>query len=272
MSVLSRRNFLMVVINSLAIGVLIWTLFVFFYQYIVAIGHGKGVITAFGNARILSALWLSFSSACVTAVLAVILGVPLGYFFAVKNFPGKTVVTTLAIDVPQTFPPVAEGIIFLLMLGPNSPFHVNIAYTFSALVLAKFFVSAPFVVALSMRKFLEIQNSGLDVIAQTLGAHPLQVFWTVYVPLALRDIIAGVAICWSRAMGELGGSMLFAGIIPFKTEIVPTFIAKAAEDSAMADQALAATILVTLLSAIALILFKTVATGSALWKVLFYKP
>jgi len=260
------------IVYTLAIAVLLWTLFVFFYQFIEAIGQGRGVITAFGNARILSALWMSITSASVTALFAILLGVPLGYFFATNNFPGKTVIQTLAIDVPQTFPPVAEGIIFILMLGPDSPFHINLSYTFIALVIAKFFVSAPFVIALSTRKFLEIQNLGFDTIAQTLGAHPLQVFWSIYLPLAMRDIMAGVAICWSRAMGELGGSLIFAGVIPFKKEIIPTFIAKIAEDSTLIDQALAATILVTTFSAIALILFKTIAPGSALWKGLFYSP
>lgn len=246
-----------------------WMLFVFLYQFIAAFGYGTPVLVAFGNTRILYALWISIASACVTSVLAVILGIPLAYFFMAVPFRGKIIIETLTIDVPQTFPPIAEGIIFMAMLGPESPFHINLAYTFTALVLAKFFVSAPFVIALTLRKFLEIQKTGLDVIARSLGAHPLQVFSTVFIPLALRDIMAGISICWARAMGELGGSLIFAGAITYGTEIIPTFIAN---NSSVTDQALAATILVTVFSALALILFKTLVKGNALWKVLFYKP
>src|SRR5437879_1824506 len=85
----------------------------FLYQYVAAIGAYRDFIPAFGNARILTALWLSVLSACITVVLALLFGVPLGYFFARSKFPGKGFVETLAVDVPQTFPPVAEGMIFL---------------------------------------------------------------------------------------------------------------------------------------------------------------
>lgn len=266
----SFYSYLMTLLYILAFIFFGWFLFVFLYQYIAALKTLNPVIKAFGNARILSALWLSIASASVTAVVAIIFGVPLAYFFATKNFWGKAIIENLTIDVPQTFPPVAEGIIFLLMLGPDSPFHINLAYTFIALVLAKLFVSAPFVVALTLRKFVEIQQSGLDIIARSLGANPFQIFWTIYLPLAFKDMMAGVALCWARAVGELGGSMIFAGVIPFKTEIISTFIT----ENAVGDlaPALAATILVTTASIIALIFFKLIAPGSALWKVLFYRP
>lgn len=275
---------LMLMLYSIGTLLLLWNVFIFVYQYIAAIHLSHQVVQAFGNARILSALYLSITSAFVTALLAVMFGVPLAYIFATKDFPGKTIIENLTIDVPQTFPPIAEGIIFILMLGPDSPFHVNLAYTFTALVLAKLFVSAPFVIALSARKFSEIKASGLDTIAQSLGAHPFQIFSTLYVPMSFKDIIGGTALCWARAIGELGGSLLFAGVIPFKTEIVPTYIAKmgtteivgaanAAVEGGSVDiaSALAATILVTSASIIALLFFKLITPGGAIWKVLFYK-
>lgn len=247
---------------------LVWSLWTFIYQYIAAIGLFKDVSKALVSKRILSALWLSITSSIVTAILSVIFGIPLAYFFANKDFPGKSIIETLTIDVPQTFPPVAEGIIYLVMLGPNSPFHINLAYTFTALVISKLFVCAPFVIAFTARKFREIQNTGLAITALTLGAQPFQVFWTIYMPLSIRDTLSGVAICWSRAMGELGGSLIFAGVIPFKTEIIPTFIET---NPTLVGPALAATILVTTASALALVIFKTLTPGAALWKAFFYK-
>lgn len=267
MNILMNR-ILIIALYILAYTFLVWSLWTFFYQYIAALGVFQDVSHALVSKRILSALWLSITSSTITAIVSIIFGVPLAYFFAVINFPGKTIIETLTIDVPQTFPPVAEGIIYLAMLGPNSPFHLNFAYTFTALVIAKMFVCAPFIIAFSTRKFREIQQSGLDVTALTLGAQPIQVFWTIYLPLSMKDIFAGVAICWSRAMGELGGSLIFAGVIPFKTEIIPTFIET---NPTLIGPALAATILVTTASAIALIIFKLLAKGGGLWKAFFYK-
>jgi len=250
----STTKHLIVVLYVLAGILLAASIIPFLYQYVAAVGSSSDVIPAFGNARILTALWLSLLSACVTTALALVFGVPLAYFFTRTQFPGKGLVETLAVDVPQTFPPVAEGMIFLLMLGPNSPLHVNLAYTFTALVIAKFYISTPFVVSFAARKFREIEKSGINLTARTLGATPFQVFLTIFLPLGLKDIGAGASLCWSRAMGELGGSLLFAGVIASKTEIIPTFIATQAQN--LTAFALAATILVTTASTIALTSFK----------------
>ena len=135
---------------------------------------------------------------------------------------------------------------------------MNLAFTFAALVIAKLFISAPFVVSFTTRRFREIRKTGINFTARSLGASPFQVFLAVLVPLAWRDIAAGVSLCWSRAMGELGGSLLFAGVIPFKTEIIPTFIS--VEATRLTVQALAATILVTTASTVALASFKTLTS------------
>lgn len=256
-------------VYALAILFLVWFVFVFLYQYIAAAGSFKEVLASFYNPRILSAAWLSLASACVTSVIALLLGVPLAYLYVTKNFPGKEFIEMLTIDVPQTFPPVALGIILLTMLGPDSPFHLDLSKTFTSLVIAKLFISAPFVVAFTARRFREIQESELDIIAETLGARPSQVFTSILLPLASKDILAGLALCWARAMGELGGSLIFAGVIPYKTEIVPTFISEHGVHAM--GLAIGASIIVTTASIIALILFRMLTPGSALWKVFFYR-
>jgi len=246
----AHTKHLVIVLYGLAGVLLAVSIIPFLYQYVAAAGSYGEVVPAFGNARILTALWLSLLSAFATTFLAVIFGVPLAYFFARKEFRGKALVETLAVDVPQTFPPVAEGMIFLLLLRPQSPLHVSLAFTFTALVIAKFYISAPFVVSFTARRFREIEKSGINLTARSLGATPFQVFLTIFVPLGWKDIGAGASLCWSRAMGELGGSLLFAGVIAGKTEIIPTFIATQAQD--LTSLALAATILVTTASTLAL--------------------
>lgn len=250
----SKTRHLIIVLYILAGLLLAFSITTFFYQYVAALGSFQAVVRTFGNIRILTALWLSLLSAFTTAILAFLFGVPLAYFFATKEFRGKAFIETLAVDVPQTFPPVAEGMIFLLMLGPKSPLHINLAFTFAALVIAKFFIASPFVVSFTVRRFREIKQTGMNLTARSLGANRFQVFMTIFVPLSLKDIGAGLSLCWSRAMGELGGSLLFAGVITGTTEIIPTFIATQAQT--LTVEALAATILVTTASTLALTSFK----------------
>lgn len=233
---------------------LCWSIFTFLYQFIAAIGSWEKVLSSWEDNRIISALWLSILSSFATVFFAVLLGVPLAYIFAVKNFRGKAFFETMAVDVPQTFPPVAEGIIYFLMLGPTSPFSVNLAYTFTALVIAKLYVCAPFVIANVARQFRNIQQTGVDMTARSLGASSLQNFAWIFLPMSLKNIAAGASLCWARAMGELGGSLIFGGVIAYKTEIIPTFIATQASTQSIA--ALAASIIVTASSAFALVSFK----------------
>ena len=248
---------LMLLLYFIASILVVFSISTIFYQYIAALGSLDRVLAAFGNDRILTALWLSISSAFVTVIFAILLGVPLAYVFATTDFPAKSIIETLTIDIPQTFPPIAEGLIFLIMFGPGSP--INIAFTFSALVISKLFIAGPFTVSFVARRFREIKKTGANLTARSLGANQFQVFTTIYLPLSVKDIAAGSALCWSRAMGELGGSLLFAGVIPGVTETLPTFIATQA--NTLTAAALAATILGTTASTIALVSFKKISEG-----------
>lgn len=250
----SRDRGAIVLLYALGITFLVWSIFTLAYQYIAAIGSLSEVVSAWKETRILSALWLSILSSLATVVIAVVLGVPLAYFFALGKFRGKTFFETLAVDVPQTFPPIAEGMIYYFMLGPHSPFHINLAFTFSALIIAKVYVSAPFVISAVTTQFRQTQMTGMGMTARSLGASPFQVFTMILLPLARNNIIAGAALCWARAMGELGGSLIFAGVLAYQTEIIPTFIAVEAHTNHTA--ALAASIAVTAASTIAIFSFK----------------
>src|SRR5712691_4698862 len=85
----SWTKHLIVVLYALAGLLLIWSIFTFLYQYIAALGSLREVLSAFGEHRILTALWLSLLSAFVTAALSIVLGIPLAYVLAMKDFPGE---------------------------------------------------------------------------------------------------------------------------------------------------------------------------------------
>ncbi len=251
---LNKYQIAIFLLYAIASILVIFSVGVIVYPYLAAAGSISQVIFEIESTRILSALFLSITSSIATTILAIIFGIPLAYIFAMVEFRGKDLIETLSIDIPQTFPPIAEGMIFLLLLGPSSPIGLNLSFTFIALVISKFFIAAPFIVSFVCRRFKEIKKSGLDLTARTLGANKFQVFWTVLLPLSYKEIIAGSALCWSRAMGELGGSLLFAGVIPGVTETIPTFVAN--EAHTLTSAALAATILATASSTLALLYFK----------------
>lgn len=206
------------------------------------------------DGRFWAAFFISFTSAVIVVLLTAFFAIPVAYFLTYNSLRYTNFIEALLIDIPQTFPPVAVGVIYLFMLGPNSP--INIAFTFLAVVIAKLLVSAPFTIGYTLRKFREIRDSKLDLVARSLGAGTRDVLFRVLIPLARRDITAGLTLSWARAMGEFGGSLIFAGVIAYKTEILPTY----ANRMVGADPflALAATTVLTLFAIFTIIVVRSI--------------
>ena len=152
-----------------------------FYLY-VAVGSSWSLVAkALTDDRIIGALWISVSAAFIVGALAISLAIPTAYVLTYSNFRGKALVETLLIEFPQTFPPATVGLVYLLMLGPGSP--INIAYTYPAVIIAKFYVSAPFALSFTLRRFREIHRTGLDMIAESLGGKTRHILLWVLIPL-----------------------------------------------------------------------------------------
>jgi molybdate transport system permease protein len=225
-----------------------------FYLYVAVGGLWNLVFKAFFDDRVLGALWVSVSSAFIVSGLATGAAVPTAYMLTYKEFKGKALLETLLIEFPQTFPPATVGLVYLLLLGPGSP--INIAYTYAAVIVAKFYVSAPFALSFTVRRFRELDDAGLSVMAKALGGKTKHILLWVLVPLSVRDLLAGFSLTWARAMGEMAATLVFAGAIPWKTEIFPAvvyFTSQTAPELALATSAIAGT-----LSIISLLSFKLI--------------
>ncbi len=212
---------------SLAIGVgavafIIYMLVASFYIYFIAVVSWENVAPRFLSSRVLGALFIGVSASFIVGILSLVVGVPFAYFLTYRDFRFKSTLETLMVDLPQTFPPVTVGLVYLLLLGPGSP--ANIAFTYFAVIVAKFYVSSPFMVGFAARRFREVKAKGLDLIARSLGADVKHLLFWIIIPLSKRDLLAGFSLTWARAMGELGATMVFAGIIPWRTEVIPTLV------------------------------------------------
>jgi len=197
--------------------------------------------------RVISALRVSVISSTIVATIALFLGVPASWMLAYKDFKGKPILETLIVTIPHAYPPGVVGTTYLLMFSAFSPVGntlsgagINLVNTFWAMVLVKVFVSTPFLVSLLIQKFRGIRETDLEVIARSLGASELKTFLTVTLPLSYKTIVAGTAGCWARAMGEIAGTIVFAGaVIPGVTETMPAIIVFEAQRDLPAALALA---------------------------------
>jgi len=240
----------------LASAIIIYMLVSILYLYIAVGERWSLVVNALFDSRVLGAIVISISSALIVGALAIAAAIPSAYLLAYKSFRGKGALETFLIDLPQTFPPVTEGLVYLLMFG-----RVGLAYTYVAVIIAKFYVSAPFAISFAVRRFREIRESGLDVIARTLGARTRHVLGRILLPLSSRDLLAGFSLTWARAMGELAATLVFAGAIPWRTEAIPTLVYLTAAETP--EVAIAASVIAETLSIVALLSFRWIARRSS---------
>jgi molybdate transport system permease protein len=132
-------------------------------------------------------------------------------------------------------PPTVVGFLLLLLFGRNGPlgklllqFGATVVFSWPATVIAATVVAFP-LMYITARAALEQVDPHLLQAARTLGASEARVFREVALPLAWPGVLAGTILCFARALGEFGATLMLAGNIPGKTETIPIAIYFAVE-------------------------------------------
>jgi len=172
-------------------------------------------ISAFLDEEVRLAIFLSLFTATLTTILAIVLGVPLAYILARKDFPFKETIDSL-VDLPILIPHTVAGIALLTLFGPRAiigsalrNFGLIFTSTIYGIVLAQFFVSAPLLIKTTKEILLKIDERVIKV-ARTLGASPRDVFFDIELPLSAKGILTGAILCWARAISEFGAVIILA--------------------------------------------------------------
>lgn len=177
-----------------------------------------------------SPISLSIQVAVISGVLVAILGTLVAKLMVKRNFVGKTILETILM-LPLVLPPTVIGFILIVVFGRQSPvgvlierlFQQPIIFTWYAAIIAASVVAFPLMYQAAKTGF-ELVDSGIEEAARVDGAGEWKVFLTITVPLAIRSIIAGAILSFTRALGEFGATLMFAGNIPGKTQTIPTAI------------------------------------------------
>jgi sulfate transport system permease protein len=170
----------------------------------------------------LAALKLTFLASLAVVLVNAITGTLMAWVLVRDSFPGKSLVNAV-IDLPFALPTIVAGLTLLALYGPQSPFHVNAAYTQAGVLLALLFVTLPFVVRAVQPVLLELDQE-MEEAAASLGAGQLAVFRRIILPNLLPAILSGVGLAFARSMGEFGSVVLISGNIPFQTEVASVHI------------------------------------------------
>jgi molybdate transport system permease protein len=176
----------------------------------------------------------TLASALGATLLMVPPGLALAWLLARRRFRGRVLVETV-VSLPLVMPPVATGLILLMLFSPRGPIGsllaragIDVVFTWRAVVLAMTVMGLPLFVR-TVRAGIEQVDHRFESMASTLGASPLRVFVSITLPLAFPALAAGAVLGFARAIGEFGATIMIAGSIPGVTRTLPVAIYTFAE-------------------------------------------
>jgi molybdate transport system permease protein len=214
------------------------------------------------------AIKLSLICSVASTVVACLLGVPLAWVLARLRFPGKSLLRGIT-TLPMVLPPVVGGVALLLAFGRRGLIGQPLAdatgfglpFTTWGVILAETFVAMPFLV-ITVEAGLRSMDVRFEDAARTLGARRWTVFWRVTVPLIGPSLAAGAVLAWSRALGEFGATITFAGSFPGTTQTAPLAIYNDLESGQLAS-AIMLSLLMIVVSLVVLVALRGRYLGDA---------
>ena len=212
------------------------------------------------------ALALSLRTCLASTLACIIVGVPLALVCARARDVWWSRLLRSMVTLPMVLPPVVAGLALLITWGRRGLigaylqiFGINIAFTTVAVIMAQTFVSLPFFVS-SLEGALRTRGFKEERVASVLGASPSRTLWSVTLPLMIPALVSSTALAFSRALGEFGATITFAGSLAGVTRTLPLEIYLQREEST--DMAL---MLSVILVFVALVLVGGASAFSQWW-------
>ena len=175
----------------------------------------------------LEPVWLSLKLAAVTTAFLLVIATPLAWWLARTKSAWRAPIGAV-VTLPLVLPPSVLGFYILVAMGPIGQLTQSLGlglmtFNFSGLVVGSIIYSLPFAVQPLQGVFESIGKRPMEV-AATLGAKPLDAFFSVVIPLARPGFLTAMVLTFAHTIGEFGVVLMIGGNIPGKTQVVSTEI------------------------------------------------
>jgi tungstate transport system permease protein len=169
---------------------------------------------------VMEVVWLTLKVSGSATIISVVIGVPIGCILALKQFPGRKFLVSLA-NFGMGLPPVVVGLwvsIFLWRAGPLG--FLNIIYTPYAIIIAQSIIASPIVISFTLAAIQQI-HPRIRMQLRALGANQIQLLWSL-VKEARLGLLAAVMAGFGGVISEVGASMMVGGNIANQTRVLTT--------------------------------------------------
>jgi sulfate transport system permease protein len=177
----------------------------------------------------LSTYNVTFLTALAASSLNGVAGLIVAWVLVRYEFPGKRYLDAI-IDLPFAMPTAVAGLTLSTLYSSKGwigsllePLGIKVSFTRIGVLVAMIYISLPFVVR-TVQPVLQAMEVELEEAAWSLGASDWQTFWRVMLPPLLPALLTGIAMGFSRAVGEYGSVVIIAGNIPYRDLIAPVLI------------------------------------------------
>jgi molybdate transport system permease protein len=172
------------------------------------------------------AIWVTFKLAALTALILLIVGLPIAYWVSFSRRRWKFLVESV-VALPLVLPPTVLGFYILVAIGPHSPlgrFYNELIghplpFTFEGLLLASILYSLPFAVQPFAAAFEQVDRRLIEA-SWTLGVSKLGTFFKLIVPLSKAGLLTGAVLSFAHTMGEFGVVLMVGGNLEGTTRTV----------------------------------------------------
>ena len=176
------------------------------------------------------AIGLTLQLATATTLILLLVATPLAWWLSQTQSKWRAAVGAL-VTLPLVLPPTVLGFYILVVLGPDGWIGMVtqalglglLSFSFSGLLIGSIIFSLPFAVQPIQYAFEAIGRRPLEV-AATLGAKPLDAFFSVALPLAKPGLFTATVLSFAHTVGEFGVVLMIGGNIPGQTRVVSTQI------------------------------------------------
>lgn len=177
----------------------------------------------------LSTYDVTFTTALIAAAIDGAFGTLIAWVLVRYNFPLKRFIDA-SIDLPFALPTAVAGLTLATVYSENgwigslfAPYGIKLAFNRLGVGIAMTFISLPFVVRTVQPVLMQMEKETEEA-AWCLGASPWETFCRVQLPPLFPAILTGIALGFSRAVGEFGSTVIISSNTPFKDLIAPILI------------------------------------------------
>ena len=179
--------------------------------------------------RVIESYKVTLWTALAASLFNGLFGLLLAWVLVRYEFPGKRLIDAV-VDLPFALPTAVAGITLATLFAQNGWYGqvlakagIEVAFTPLGIVVAMAFTSIPFVVR-TVQPVLEELSPADEEAAVSLGASDARVFRKVIFPPLWPALVTGIALSFTRSLGEFGAIIFIAGNTPYVSEVTSLMI------------------------------------------------